>query len=357
MASINILRDRLYLLAKLPPKSGSGAWTRQRIPLKLDDTPINQKTAQKRLAELEKQLSRGTFEWNYWTEDDSKTISWRTATRMLYRKKVELGTTTETTWDNNYALRLAVFNANSPCTSAAMVDALSRYERDQNAYKELYYLLKHIATLTKVQFPEVPVPTYKRAKPKQVPADAEIVEMISSLAGVEQWHMGMLATYGLRPEEADHAVIDDNNNCVLSKAKVTSGAPEGRLVVPLMEEWVELWDLRNKKERPRRPTGSTRNDSAGQFFYKIKRKLGVPWTAYALRHAFARRLWQEGGAELDLYTAAQLMGHSVDEHLKTYRSHINPNVIAKAATDAIRRNRQRKAEASLAGVPVPASQR
>lgn len=357
MASVNALRNRLYLLASLPPKSGVGPWRQQRLPLKLDDTPLNRRTAAKQLIILERQLAKGTFEWSYWQDTTSTAISWRKAIRMLYRKKVELGTTQQSTWDNNYARRLEQVGADSPVTTTAMATFLGKYERSRNAYKELYFLLRHISELTHVPFPEVPTPTYKRAKPKLVPEDAEILEAITSLSGCAQWYMGMLATYGLRPEESDHCFIDAENNCIVTKAKETSGAPEGRLVVPLMEEWVELWDLRNKKERPRRPVETTRNDQTSQFFYKVKRKLGVQWTAYALRHAYARRLWQEGGSELDLYTAAQLMGHSVDEHLKTYRAHINPNVIARAATDAIRRNRQRKAESALAGRPVPAPQR
>lgn len=357
MASVNIARNRLYLLAKLPPKSGEGPWKQQRIPLKLDDTPINQKVAAKKLAELEKQLARGTFEWSFWLEDPTAGVSWQKAIRMLYRKKVELGTTTQSTWDNNYAKRLAQVNPQSPVTSTSMATFLAAYDRSSNAYKELYYLLKHIAQLTGVMFPEVPTPTYTRAKLREVPSDSEILAALSKLDGHALWHTAMLATYGLRPEESDHCYVQSDGLCIVTKAKATSGNPDGRSVIPLHEEWVELFDLYTKKDRPRRPSDSTRNDSTGQYFYKVKRKLGVTWTAYALRHAYARRLWEEGGSELDLYTAAQLMGHTVDEHVKTYRAHINPLIIAKAATDAIRRNRLRKAESSLTGLPAPAQPR
>ena len=357
MASVNKLKDRLYLLAKLPPKSGQGPWKPQRIPLYLDDTPVNERTARKRLAELEKQLARGTFEWEYWQPQTDKGITWGKAKELLYRKKVILGTTSESTWDNNYAMRLARVNPTEAVTTESMERFLRGYERESSNYKECFYLLRHISNLTKVPFPEVPTPTYSRAQLKVVPTDEEIVEVISPLSGHEQWHLGMMATYGLRPHEVEFASLDEKDRCDLTKAKKMSGAPEGRIIPPLMEEWVDLFGLREKKERPRRPVTSNRGDLNSQYFYRLKKKLGLSWTAYALRHAYARRLWQEGGAELDIYTAAELMGHAVTEHLRTYRRHIQPHLKSDAAVDAITRNRRRRAETSLSGRQAPAQQR
>ena len=62
---------------------------------------------------------------------------------------------------------------------------------------------------------------------------------------------------------------------------------------------------------------------------------GVPWRPYALRHAFAGRLWKQGGSRLDLYTAARLMGHTPQQHARTYRAHIQPHAVAEAAERAL----------------------
>ena len=52
--------------------------------------------------------------------------------------------------------------------------------------------------------------------------------------------------------------------------------------------------------------------------------MNLQWRPYMLRHAYAARLWRMGGSELDVFTAATLMGHPVKEHIETYRRHIDP---------------------------------
>ena len=89
-----------------------------------------------------------------------------------------------------------------------------------------------------------------------------------------------------------------------------------------------------------------RNDTTSCWLNKWRLKQKLPWRPYALRHAFAGRLWRNGGAELDIFDAAQLMGHSVKEHIETYRAWIDPNKIAVSALAAIGRN-QAKVKAQL----------
>lgn len=327
MASINILRNRLYLLAKLPPKDGSPGLKQYRIPLYLDDTPINQRTARKRLAELEKQLAAGTFAWSYWQrEDTSGTCSWTEGIRRLYQKRVVLGKTSETTWQVNYLGRLRQIPGNQAITTTSIAQALSKYRRDQCSYKELYYLLKQIAALTEVPFPEVAVPTYDHRNTPEVPTDPEIVDWVQAASGPAAWYFGMMATYGLRPHEIEGSVLLDGD-----RLQVPDDTKTGfRTVIPLHREWVELFSLRE-----RRPyTGRTQMN---RWLWGEVRKLGLPWKPYALRHAYAARLWRMGGSELDLFTAARLMGHTVDQHARCYRAHIDPNSIAVAAEDAIAR--------------------
>lgn len=86
MASISVVKDNLYLLAKLPDKELPNLMRRQRIPLKMKDSPANQRVAKKQLAELERQLQDGTFDWSFWVDDSGKTVSWREAIRRLYER-------------------------------------------------------------------------------------------------------------------------------------------------------------------------------------------------------------------------------------------------------------------------------
>ena len=331
MASINTLRGRLYLLANLPRRDGTPGLRQQRIALKLDDSAVNRRVATKQLRTLEQQLERGTFEWCYWLDEESKAITWREAITKLHRARVVLGRTGQSTWDVNYMGRLRQIPAGSACTTDSIAKALERYDRATCSYKELYYLLRHLARLVAVPFPEVPIPTYSQAELVEVPNDAQIIDWVQGAQEPARWYWGMMATYGLRPHEVEGAQLIERNLC-----QVQEGTKTGfRTVVPLPREWVERFGLRERRLRPRLAEVD-RPDAAGKWLSVQIKRQGIPWRPYALRHAFAARLWREGGNRLDLYTAARLMGHTPTQHAKTYRAHIQPHQVAEAAERALR---------------------
>lgn len=324
MASINALRGRLYLLAAVPRRDGGPGLQRTRIALRLDDTPVNRRAATKQLATLERQLTDGTFSWAYWL-DQEEGITWRDAIARLYRARVVLGRTSESTWEVNYMGRLRQIPPGSRCTTESMAAALERYDRSSCSYKELFYLLRHLARLVAVPFPEMPLPTYQQAELVAVPTDAEIVAWVDD-AGAAQWYFGMMATYGLRPHEIEGSVLVDRDYC-----QVPDGTKTGfRTVVPLPREWVQRWRLHDRRLRT---GGSDRPDAVAKWLSRQAR--GMPWRPYALRHAFAGRLWREGGSRLDVFTAARLMGHSPVQHARVYRAHIQPHHVAEAAERAL----------------------
>ena len=330
MASVSSLRGRLYLLAKVPRRDGTPGLAQTRIALKLDDSAVNRRVAAKQLRTLEQQLERGTFEWAYWLDEEAKSITWREAIAKLHRARVVLGRTGQTTWEVNYMGRLRQIPGGSACTTASMAKALERYDRATCSYKELYYLLRHLSRLVAVPFPEVPIPTYNQAQPVEVPTDAQIIEWVQGAQEPARWYWGMMACYGLRPHEVEGAQLIKRDLC-----QVAEGTKTGfRTVVPLPREWVEQFGLRDRRLRPRL-VEVDRPDAAGKWLSVQIKRQGIPWRPYALRHAFAARLWREGGARLDLYTAARLMGHTATQHAKTYRAHIQPHQVAEAAERAL----------------------
>lgn len=328
MASVNVHRGRLYLLAKVPRRDGQPGLQQTRIALKLDDSPVNRRTAAKQLLTLEQQLERGTFDWAYWLDEEASQVTWREAIARLYRQKVVLGRTGESTWQINYLGRLRQIPPGSACTTASLAKALERYDRASCSYKELYYLLKHIARLVAVPFPEVPVPTYREAQLVAVPTDEEVIAWVEAASDPAAWYWGMMATYGLRPHEIEGSTLVDRDYCQVAEASKTGF----RTVVPLHREWVERFRLRDRRLRPGE---DQRPDAVSKWLHKELRKLKLPWRPYALRHAYAARLWRQGGSRLDIYTAARLMGHSPQQHSKTYRAHIQPHHIAEAAERAL----------------------
>jgi integrase len=329
MASVNVHRGRLYLLAKVPRRDGSPGLQQCRIALRMDDTPVNRRTAAKQLQTLERQLATGTFEWAYWT-DQEQGITWREAIAKLHRAKVVLGRTSETTWEINYMGRLRQIPPGSVVTTDSMAQALQRYDRSTCSYKELWYLLQNLARLVGVPFPELPVPTYGQAELVAVPTDAEIIAWVEAAGPAASWYFGMMATYGLRPHEIEGATLIDRDYCQVAERTKTGF----RTVVPVPCEWVERFRLRDRRLRPSK-TSAGRADACSRWLHKEIRRLGLPWRPYALRHAYAGRLWREGGGRLDIYTAARLMGHTANQHAKTYRAHIQPHAVAEAAERAL----------------------
>lgn len=323
MASINVQRGRLYLLANLPRRDGQPGRQQSRIALKLDDNPVNRRAAAKQLTTLQRQLATDTFDWAYWT-DQREGITWREAIARLHRARVVLGRTSERTWEVNYLGRLRQIPQASIVTTESIAQALHRYDRSTCSYKELWYLLRQLAQLAAVPFPELPVPTYNRAELVAVPTDAEIIRWVEDAPDPAGWYFGIMATYGLRPHEIETAQLIERDYL-----QVAEGSKTGfRTVVPVPREWVERFGLRDRRVRDR-PT------DVAKWLSKTTHQLGLSWRPYALRHAYAGRLWREGGSRLDIYTAARLMGHTATQHAKTYRAHIQPHAVAEAAERAL----------------------
>jgi integrase len=228
MASVVAQRNRLYLLASVPRRDGSPGLQQTRIALRLDDTPINRRTAAKQLVTLEKQLASGTFEWAYWV-DEQQGITWREAIATLYRARVVLGRTGESTWEVNYLGRLRQIPPTSMVTTESMAAALQRYDRATCSYKELWHLLKHVSRLVAVPFPELPIPTYNQAELVAVPTDAEILAWLDAAPEPARWYLAMAATYGLRPHEIEGAALIERDYLQVAEASKTGF----RTVVPV----------------------------------------------------------------------------------------------------------------------------
>ena len=324
-ASVNALRGKLYLLARLPKKSDESVLQPQRIPTGLNDTPADRKVAEKRRTYLQRQIDQGTFSWDDWTEQ--KGVTWKKGIDALYRKRVVLGRTGEETWEINYMGRLRQAPMTHEMTPQSIQKFMSKWRRDQCSYKETFYLLKDMCQLVGVTFPELPIPTYTTGQVTNVPSDQVIIELVLKAPPVFAWYIGMMATYGLRPHEISGCRFVDDKNLLWVDDKTKTGE---RLVIPLHAGWVHMFDLRNERRRD--------DPNLNQWMHHERTKLGMNFKPYALRHSYAGRLWKAGGSNLDVYTAARLMGHSMSEHEKTYRAWIAPYTIAVNAADAIQKN-------------------
>ena len=328
---------RLYLLAKLPPRDGSdGPWTQKLIPVG-PDTPATRKIAGKQRKRLQKELDDDIFNWSNWIEGQSRRgMTWKAAIEALYRKKVFLGKTGENTWNIAYMGRLRQAPMGKVVTSKEIQTFVNRWEVSTASYKEAYYLAKQIATITDCSFPELRVPRYRKSIIEDVPDDSLIIDWIEDINKkdpVFAWVVGMMATYGLRPHELYECKFIDEKH----RLRVVDDSKTGwRLTIPVHNDWVNEFDLRN--ERRWTTTSYRKGKLVSQYYHRNRRKYGIEYKAYALRHAYAGRLWKTGGSRLDVFTASKLMGHSMKEHEKTYRLWIHPNTIAQRAEEALQQS-------------------
>ena len=341
MAKIRAQRGRLYVNGMFPKKSGEPGTEQTSITLQLDDTPAGRKAAEKWLKKIERELKNGSFRWSDYrrtgkSSNDAKT--WLEAIRSLRRKKVEMGTTAASTWEVNYWGTLKLMPLQEIVTTESLARELGRYRRDQYTYKKCHGLFRHIAKIAKVDFPEVPVPTYSlRSASTDVPSEDEIVEWVLNSGESYMWTFGMMATYGLRPHECDDCELIEHNGLML--VRVDDQTKTGyRTVIPQEKHWVELFNLQHRRPRPESNRSAERKDATSVWLNARRLKQKIKWKPYSLRHAYAGRLWRNGGSELSVFDAAQLMGHSTQIHIQTYRAWIDPNKIAAAALAAIDRN-------------------
>ena len=141
-----------------------------------------------------------------------------------------------------------------------------------------------------------------------------------------KWVYGMLATYGLRPHElfaVDLDAFTDPKNTfhlVSLNPSLTGGTKTGERtcgIPPLYPHWVDLFKLKEIKLLPE-GSGTLSNKTA-----KIQirfRNTNIGFKPYDLRHAYAIRGHR---LRVPIKTMADYMGHTVQEHTKTYQRWMN----------------------------------
>lgn len=137
-------------------------------------------------------------------------------------------------------------------------------------------------------------------------------------------------TYGLRPSEMFQLTDDCLKRFVESSNKryvlyIPDDTKTGeREVYPLYPQWVERFDLLNISQCE--SEGSCLEYKVSQL-NKLFHKYGFKNPAYDLRHRYAIRS-SELGVIVDI--AAKWMGHSVEEHCKTYQRWMQKSTHDKA---------------------------
>ena len=182
---------------------------------------------------------------------------------------------------------------------------------------------------------------------KAIPSDQALEEWLDGLDGFEQWTLAMIATYGLRPSEAWHAVSIDKDGWIHIPGDGLTKTEE-HFAPPVPAHWVDRYSLRENFERYqgelnqawpiaweersglRIPTNnSVVSNSLYHRLYKGRvAKLHVEdeWVRpYDLRHSYAIRCETSEDPEMVATPSeefAKWLGHTLDIHKRVYLAYM-----------------------------------
>lgn len=306
--------DRLLLRGTFPakPTAARQDWHRQRIFLGVNATASGIAFAESEARKISALLDQDLFNWSpYLAEKAEKEIELTLDQWVGKFKDHKLAQgISEKTWKNDYADSFRVLENLDPEQAIAAICKIPPNTRKRSRY------CFAISTLFKYAGIHLDLKPYRGSysrttvEPRDIPTDADIQDWFFKIKKTA-WGSayGILATYGIRPSELTK--LDFSEMPVLI-VHGTKSVCSDRKTYPIHPEWVDLFDLNNRKMPRAKNTGK---QCCLQF-----REYDIPFTPYDLRHAWAIRSMEFG---LALELAAQQMGHSMQIHSQTYHKWIS----------------------------------
>lgn len=352
--------QKLNLRGVLPPRPGSPRLRshQQRLSLNLPATPAGLKQAEQTAKIIAAQLIQNSFDWRQYLPitgggrlhqmDLSQKLAAFKQHCLAASPNDAQAASLRTTWEAAYLPYLrqlaAVAEArpqlNLPEAIYATVQATRANSRSRqicctalNAFAEFLHL-------------ELPTPlkTYwgsynpSHTQARRLPSDQEIVEVFAQIPNPAwQFVYGVLATYGLRNHEVffcDYSSLMRGTEAVIEVLETTKTGSHA--VWPFYPEWVKQFNLEQVNLPPlNRDLAHTTLRRIGQQVNCQFRRYQIPFSPYDLRHAWAIRTIHFGLADT---VAAQMMGHSVAIHTRTYHRWITRRDQQQAVATALSRS-------------------
>lgn len=323
-ASIVQRGGMLWLQTTLPPKPGSERPRpyQQKISLGVPANEDGFRRAEQEARLLGSLLASGKFDWNAYIRaerlpENKPARVWIEEFKLHYMQTHALK---ESTWKNQWDKVFKRLSPDQPLYAETLVSLVHQTDRNTRNRAETCRKFQQLADFAGLK---VDLLQYKgsygaaKVQGRDIPSDETIAYWWTQIPNPSwQWVYGVMAALGLRDHEVFFCEwLDDG-------LFVTKGKTGPRLVFQaLYEEWVDEWNLRTIN-RPKVSDADALYE-AGKLGDKVARQFrryGIPFTPYDLRHAFGIR--SSVKFELPVTTAAALMGHSPEIHLKRYHRHI-----------------------------------
>ncbi|WP_244917930.1 integrase [Nostoc linckia] len=327
--------DRLSLRGTLPPKPHIDKDKDYSQVVSLGPNAIASekgiKYAMAKAEVLTGQLMAGTFSWGEWLDLD-KVAPNRVEARLIkdwcaeyekdYWQRIKRTPDREGNWKKDHGLVFSRLPQNEPLTIEILLKYIKTTEPDSRPRKracDYCYKLAEFALLEGREQIKKLTGNYsaKSVDPRTLPSDEAIFDFCNSIQDPNwRWVVQMLATYGLRNYEPFRLSMED-----FPVVRVVKGKTGKRFVVPLFPEWADTWNLQNicLPNIDTSFTNSKIGTKVSGWFFDHK----APFSAYNLRHSYARRCF-----EFDIAPdrAAKFMGHSLLVHLQVYRAWFDESV-------------------------------
>lgn len=316
----------LYIRGTFPPKPGSDRASpyQQRQALKVPVSPEAIKEAELQCNLIGLDLQLGRFSWEAFlgiTEDRESVGYWIGQWQDYYWATRQRTASTTTTW-SNYEYWLKRLDSNAPLSVEYLKMAIvTQTKPDSSMRMSMSGTLSRFARFAGLDDKEIKAlkGSYGVKSPnlKELPTDAEIEATWQQLADAGspwRWLFGIVAAYGVRPHEVFYL---DNDYSRFPELRVSPGGKTGgRVLLPLLKHWPELWELDQPIMPPR-----MKLDGVGDRNKRLSPKLAAGFqrqglrNPYSYRHAWAVRAKMQG---LDVDTSSHYLGHSPDVHRSVY---------------------------------------
>lgn len=338
---IHLIGQRLYIRKVLPPRPESERTDRHQqvitLGLNADQQGIQQ--AIQDVRELSSMLSQRKFNWKTWRQYLGDSYEPRKSQTETIRTQVEKfkayfltlpkqKISREDAWKTQWSHYFKKLPFDEYLTDKIMLDAIYEKTEEGSCCRKKFCLrLKAFIEFLdfKTDLDLVAIGKAYNGTPvneDELPTDQEILDALD-LITVPEWRTAYLlqAIFGLRNHEI--FFLDRDNVESYEGIKVLKVAAETktgfRAVAALYPEWFDNpeWNLQTAKLPDiNLDLSKTTLSKIGDKVTRAFKKFGIPFTPYALRHAWARRAMEFG---LSDEAAAEFMGHNLVTHQKHYQ--------------------------------------
>jgi integrase len=332
------------------------------LPVKLGDTPTSSKgTKQYRITHLkcfasldgvkkaikeaiylDDLVKSSRFTWDEYLPKEqtiAKPKTWREVVELFEQNYwVTHAKTRKTlnTWDKSYSDLFKKLDLDACVSKASIIDAIKKTVANTVTRHHLIRVLKALCKFIefKFDFSSYSASLSKvQRKERKIPTDDEIILTWKTLPDDTKWTFGMIATYGLRPEEIFinphiQEYIDPSNTIHIFHVDRDCKTGE-RKVLPLKPEWVDLFKL--KEPQPLKSNAKKLEHTISWVNRKFR--ISPYWNrgAYDLRHSYAIRGHKYGIPVADM---ARYMGHDIETHVKEYQRWIGIDTMIEVYLEA-----------------------